>query len=35
VLAAGSPAASALPYVRNLQGHTMEGRVVLEVELEV
>jgi hypothetical protein len=35
VLVAGSPAAAALPYVRNLQIHTVEGRLVLEADLEV
>jgi hypothetical protein len=35
VLAAGSPAAAALRYVRKMEMHTTEGRVVLEVDLEV
>jgi len=35
VLVAGSPVAAALPYIRNLQVHTMEGRLVLEADLEV
>jgi hypothetical protein len=34
-LAAGSPAAAALPYIRNLQVHTMEGRLILEADLEI
>ena len=35
VLAAGSPAAAALPYVTNLQVHTTEGAVVVEADLQV
>ena len=35
VLAAGSPAAAVLPYVKNLQIHTTEGGLVLEADLEV
>jgi hypothetical protein len=35
VAAAGTPAAAALPYIKNLQVHTAEGRVVLEADLEV
>ena len=35
VLVAGSPAAAALPFVRSLQVHTAEGRLVLEVDLEI
>ncbi len=35
VLAAGSPVAAALPFVRNLQVHTREGRLVLEADFEV
>jgi hypothetical protein len=35
VLAAGSPAAVVLPYVKNLQVHTVEGRLVLEADLEI
>jgi hypothetical protein len=35
VLAAGSPLAAALPYIRNLQVHTVEDRIVLEADLEV
>jgi len=35
VLAAGSPAAAVLPHVRSLQIHTVQGRLVLEADLEV
>jgi hypothetical protein len=35
VLAAGTPVAAALPYIRNLQVHTIEGRLVLEADLDV
>jgi hypothetical protein len=35
VLAAGSPAAAALPFVKSLQIHTEEGRLVLEADLEI
>jgi hypothetical protein len=35
VLMAGTPAAAALPYIRNLQVHTAEGRLVLEADLEI
>jgi hypothetical protein len=35
VLAANSPAGEALRFVRNLQVHTTEGRLVLEADLEV
>jgi hypothetical protein len=35
VLIAGTPAAVALPYIKNLQVHTIEGRLVLEADLEI
>lgn len=35
VLVAGSPIAAALPFVKSLQIHTIEGRVVLEADFEV
>jgi hypothetical protein len=35
ILAAGTPGAAALPYVRNLQVHTVEDRLVIEADLEI
>jgi hypothetical protein len=34
-LAEGTPAASVLPYIRSLEFHTVDDRVVVEVEMEI
>jgi len=35
VLAARGPAAALLPYVRKLELHTLDDRIVLDVDLEI